>query len=175
VILVTGRIMDELRTVFADVHDHIDAIVAENGAVLIGPMGVRRLATPVDRGLSPALRDRGVAHRIGEVLIACAAADELVVLQVIRRLGYRLVRNRTELMVLPAGVTKGSGLLEQHLAIRDAAALARLRAAMLDPDAICLADREGDLEDLDGLVGLNGELFGFCPPAQVRPAAVGST
>ena len=45
VILVTGRIVNELRAVFADVEDHVDALVAENGAVLVTPLGVRRLAT----------------------------------------------------------------------------------------------------------------------------------
>jgi hydroxymethylpyrimidine pyrophosphatase-like HAD family hydrolase len=34
VIVVTGRIMSELQAVFPDPWDHVDAIVAENGAVL---------------------------------------------------------------------------------------------------------------------------------------------
>ena len=49
VILVTGRIVNELRAVFAHVEDHVDALVAENGAVLVTSVGVRRLAAPVDR------------------------------------------------------------------------------------------------------------------------------
>lgn len=40
VILVTGRIMDELRAVFPDAGDHVDAVVAENGAVLAAQAGV---------------------------------------------------------------------------------------------------------------------------------------
>src|SRR5271165_3232888 len=58
VILVTGRIVNELRAVFADVEDHVDALVAENGAVLVTSLGVRRLATPVDRAVSSALSAR---------------------------------------------------------------------------------------------------------------------
>jgi len=114
VILVTGQIVNELRAVFAHVEDHVDALVAENGAVLVTSVGVRRLAAPVDRGVSLGLTARGVAHRSGQVLIACDAADELAALEVIRGLGLdcRLERNRGELMILPAGVTKGSGLLE---------------------------------------------------------------
>ena len=114
VILVTGRIMSELRAVFAQIEDHVDAVVAENGAVLITPVGVRQLVAPVDRAVSAALSARGVVHRSGQVLVACAAADEPAALEVIRDLGLdcRLVRNRGELMILPAGVTKGSGLLE---------------------------------------------------------------
>ncbi len=113
VILVTGRIVNELRAVFAHVEDHLDAIVAENGAVLVTSVGVRRLAAPIDRAVSSALSARGVVHRSGQVLIACDGADEPAALEVIRGLGLdcRLVRNRGELMILPAGVTKGSGLL----------------------------------------------------------------
>jgi hydroxymethylpyrimidine pyrophosphatase-like HAD family hydrolase len=114
VILVTGRIMSELRAVFPEVDDHIDAVVAENGALLVTHGGVRLLAAPIGRAVSAALTGRGVAHRSGQVLIAGAAADEPAVLEVVRELGLdcRLVRNRGELMVLPAGVTKGTGLLE---------------------------------------------------------------
>jgi hypothetical protein len=114
VLLVTGRIMSELRAVFPAVEDHVDAVVAENGGLVVSSVGVRQLAAPVDRVIGVALTSRGVAHRLGQVLVACAAADEPAALDVIREFGLdcQLVRNRTELMILPAGVTKGSGLLE---------------------------------------------------------------
>lgn len=114
VILVTGRIMEELRAVFPEVDDHVDVIVAENGALVVGPIGVRQLAATVDRAVSEALTTRGVAHRDGQVLVACAASDEPAAMDVIREFGLecQLVRNRDELMIVPAGVTKGSGLLE---------------------------------------------------------------
>jgi hydroxymethylpyrimidine pyrophosphatase-like HAD family hydrolase len=114
VIVVTGRILAELRAVFPDPWDHVDAIVAENGAVLATRAGVRLLAVPVDPAVGAGLAARGVAHRSGQVLVACAAADEPAVSEVIRELGLdcRLVRNRGELMILPAGVTKGAGLIE---------------------------------------------------------------
>ena len=41
VILVTGRIMDELRAVFPEVEEHVDAVVAENGAMMVAPACVR--------------------------------------------------------------------------------------------------------------------------------------
>ena len=114
VILVTGRIMSELQAVFPGALDHVDAIVAENGAVLVTQAGVHLLAAPVGRAVSAGLVARGVAHRSGQVLVACAAANEPAALEVIRELGLdcRLVRNRGELMILPAGVTKGTGLTE---------------------------------------------------------------
>lgn len=113
-VLVTGRIMEELRAVFPEVQDHVDAVVAENGALIVTPAGVRQLAAPIGPAVSAALTARGVTHRNGQVLVACAAADEQAALDVIRELELdcQLVRNRSALMILPAGVTKGSGLLE---------------------------------------------------------------
>ena len=114
IIVVTGRILSELEAMFPDIQDHVDAIVAEQGGLLVTPIGVRRLIAPVDQAVSVQLRDRGVAYRRGQVLIACAAADEPAALEVVRGLGLdcRLVRNRDELMIVPPGVTKGAGLLE---------------------------------------------------------------
>ncbi|MDP3971853.1 MAG: HAD hydrolase family protein [Candidatus Nanopelagicales bacterium] len=114
VILVTGRIIDELRQVFADFADHFDAVVAENGAVLqVGGMK-RLLADPVSNELARALRDHGAGIRCGDVLMACGAQAGPTAVEQIRRLGLdsQLVYNRSELMIMPAGVTKGTGLIE---------------------------------------------------------------
>ena len=70
VILVTGRTMSELRAVFPEVDDHVDAVVAENGALLVTHGGVRLLAAPVSPAVSAALTGRGVAHSSGQVLLA---------------------------------------------------------------------------------------------------------
>lgn len=112
-VLVTGRILAELREVYPDVADHFDLIVAENGAVLASDDGVRELAPPVASALGGALAHRDVAVRHGRVLLACAAGDARAVLEEVGRLGLdcQMVRNRGELMVLPAGVTKGTGLM----------------------------------------------------------------
>ena len=84
VILVTGRIMSELRAVFPEVDKHVDAVVAENGAVLVTHGGVRLLADPIGGAVSAALSGRGVAHRRGRVIVAGAAADEPAALEVVR-------------------------------------------------------------------------------------------
>lgn len=112
IIIVTGRILAELLEVFPDVAEHADAVVAENGAVLARGARRRLLAKPVPGELAAALENRGVNFRRGEVLLACAGTDEAAVLGEVRRLGLecQLVRNRGELMVLPAGVSKGTGL-----------------------------------------------------------------
>jgi len=114
VVLVTGRILSELREVFPDVHAHVDSVVAENGAVLARSFGTRTLVAPVDPALTQALARRNVTCRRGRVLIACRASDEATVLEEVHNLGLdcHVLRNRSELMILPAGVTKGAGLLE---------------------------------------------------------------
>jgi hydroxymethylpyrimidine pyrophosphatase-like HAD family hydrolase len=113
IILVTGRILAELLEVFPDVVEHTDAIVAENGAVLVRDGRQRALATPVPAELATALETRGVAVRRGQVLLACAGTADTAVLNEVRRLGLdcQLVRNRGELMILPAGLSKGTGLV----------------------------------------------------------------
>ena len=50
-VLVSGRIMNEQPAVFPDVDDHVDAVVAENGAVLVARAGIRLLAAPVARAV----------------------------------------------------------------------------------------------------------------------------
>jgi hydroxymethylpyrimidine pyrophosphatase-like HAD family hydrolase len=114
-VLVTGRILAELRADFPDVNDHFDAIVGENGGVLWLPgTEDRAIATPVDPGLEAALRSRGVhAHR-GWVLLATETTYDDIVNEEIARLGLevQIIRNRGALMVLPAATAKGSGVME---------------------------------------------------------------
>jgi hydroxymethylpyrimidine pyrophosphatase-like HAD family hydrolase len=135
VVLVTGRILAELRSVFPGVDDHFDAIVGEDGAVAARAGHDRLLAAPVPGELDAALAARGVRFRRGEVLLACDLADEPAVLEAVRELGLecQLTSNRSALMVLPAGVTKGSGL---------AAALADL--GISPHSAAAVGDAEND-------------------------------
>ena len=62
--------------------------------------------------LDDALAERGVPCRRGEVLLAIDGEHAATVVEVIGMLGLdcQIVRNRTAVMVLPAGVTKGTGL-----------------------------------------------------------------
>ena len=115
VVLVTGRIFRSLLGSFPDVERAFDAIVAENGGVIWLPgTGARVVAQPVGPELAFALETRGVPVERGEVLLATHAIHDQTVLQEIARLGLelQLVRNRGALMVLPPGVSKGTGLLE---------------------------------------------------------------
>ncbi len=113
-VLVTGRILAELRQVAPGVEEEFDAVVAENGAVLRDVDGVRDLAPSIDPRLAQALTHRDVSVRSGRVVLAGRARDAATALEEIGRLGLdcQLVRNRGELMILPSGITKGTGLLE---------------------------------------------------------------
>jgi hypothetical protein len=72
------------------------------------------VAQPVPAELDPALLLRGVPFQRGQVLLATDAEHDQTILQEIARLGLevQLVRNRGALMLLPPGVSKGTGLLE---------------------------------------------------------------
>lgn len=115
VVLVTGRILAELREDFPEVDSHFDSIVAENGAVVTHTGGgVRRVAPPVPSALADALEASGVRLRRGMVLLATWIEYDPAVLAAVQRLGLecQLVHNRGALMVLPANVSKGTGLEE---------------------------------------------------------------
>ena len=114
VVLVTGRILAELREVFPSADDHFDLIVAENGAVLCAAHAARLLAPPINFELDEALLGRGVPFRRGQVVLASQAAWDIAVTEEIRRLGLecQVVRNRADMMIVPPGVSKGSGVFQ---------------------------------------------------------------
>ncbi|MGA9356979.1 MAG: HAD family hydrolase [Mycobacterium sp.] len=136
IVLVTGRIRGELEAEFSQEADHVDAMVLENGAVIVIEGRAHALAPPVDGGLGQALAERGVPYRRGEVIIAADGEHAKTVIEVIGELGldYQITRNRAALMVLPAGITKGTGL---------ATVLAELN---LSPhNTVAVGDAENDL------------------------------
>lgn len=139
-LLVTGRILAELRSVFPDAARFFDVIVGENGAVLAREAGIRRLVTPVPLALDEALLHRGIPFRRGQVLLASTMVFAPIVLEEISRLGLecQIVHNRAELMVVPSSVTKGTGL---------SAALAELGVSA--HDTVGLGDAENDHTLLD--------------------------
>jgi hydroxymethylpyrimidine pyrophosphatase-like HAD family hydrolase len=112
-ILVTGRIFDDLDAAFPGLWPEFDAVVAENGAVLHTRSDMRLLASPVESAVQQALVSRGVAARAGRVLLAVAGDDAAAAVEVIAELGldHQVVHNRGAAMIVPAGVTKGTGLL----------------------------------------------------------------
>jgi HAD superfamily hydrolase (TIGR01484 family) len=115
-ILVTGRELEDLRRVF-DRLDVFDRVVAENGAVLFDPAtrDARALAEAPPPAFAEALKERGVDPlSVGHVIVATWEPNETAVLETIHEHGLELqvIFNKGAVMVLPAGVTKASGLAE---------------------------------------------------------------
>ena len=114
VILVTGRILDDLRTVCPDFNAMFDAVVAENGALLHLPEGARTvpLAPAPAPALLGALARRAVEFHVGTCIVATTIRFADAARAAVREAGshHTLEFNKQSLMLVPAGVTKGTGL-----------------------------------------------------------------
>lgn len=114
VILVTGRMLEDLLALFPDI-GLCERVVAENGGVLYRPgtKELTALGAPPPPTLVAELGRRGVAPLgVGHSMVATVRPHETTVLEAVRDLGLELqiVFNREAVMVLPAGVNKASGL-----------------------------------------------------------------
>lgn len=114
-VLVTGRVLSDLQSVF-DRFDLFERIVAENGAVLYSPTTAELhvLGDPPPQEFVDSLDARGVHPLcVGRVIVATRHPHEPVVFDTIRSMGLVLhvEFNKGAVMILPAGVTKRSGLL----------------------------------------------------------------
>ncbi len=138
VVLVTGRILDDLRRVAGDLH-FVDAVVAENGAVVAFPDSgyTEILAGSPPPGVLSELRVQGIPHAVGQVVVEAAAVDSTRILAVLQRLELPLVLvfNRSRVMVLPQAISKATGL-------RKALAILRLS----EHNAVAIGDAENDHE-----------------------------
>jgi hydroxymethylpyrimidine pyrophosphatase-like HAD family hydrolase len=141
VLIVTGRILDDLRRVAGDL-GFVDAVVAENGAVVAFPEAGRSvtLAPPAPQQLVDDLRQRGVSIEVGHCVIEADAQAATPFLGAIHRLElpYVLMFNRSRMMALPTGVNKANGFREA------------LRQLRLSPhNAIGIGDAENDFDLLE--------------------------
>jgi hydroxymethylpyrimidine pyrophosphatase-like HAD family hydrolase len=136
VIMVTGRELPDLFNTFQHT-DMFDLIVAENGAVLFNPSTktIRTLGAAAPPNLLAALADRNVPVSVGHSIIATVEPHHHAVLAAIHDLGleWHVIFNKGSVMVLPADVTKATGL---------AAALADLQIA--PADTVGVGDAEND-------------------------------
>jgi len=141
VVIVTGRILDDLRRVAGDL-GFVDAVVAENGAVVAFPEAGRSmtLAAPAPQLLVDDLRRRGLSIEVGHCVIEGDARAATAFLDAIHSLEvpYVLMFNRSRLMALPTGVNKANGL-------REALRTLRLSAH----NAIGIGDAENDFDLLE--------------------------
>ena len=138
VLLVTGRILSELRQVAGDLH-FVDAIVAENGAALeFTDSGYSRLlGSPPVPELLEELRRRNIRASAGECVVEAEANDAPVLLDILRtlELPLALLFNRGRVMMLPQAISKASGLRE---------ALKILRLS--EHNLVAIGDAENDHE-----------------------------
>ena len=141
VVLVTGRRLDDLKTVGGNL-GCFNAIVAENGAVLYFPESDRHaiIGHAPSPHLIEALHRRGIDIAVGDSVIETDASRAPSVLDVIRALEQPqiLAFNRGRLMVLPPGITKSIGL---------ARVLSTLRLSI--HNTIGIGDAENDHDLLD--------------------------
>jgi len=144
-VLVTGETPQQLSD-FPHL-DLFDRIVAENGALLISPKRSRakKLGHAPPARLLHALERAGVSPlRRGNLIIQAELEHEAAITKVLRELktDWRLIRNRHELMVVPPGVDKASGL---------AAVLKELKIRPSQVVAIGDAENDGPLLQYCGL------------------------
>lgn len=114
VVIVTGRILSELRQV-AGCLDFVDGIVAENGAVVALSNGhVTLLGSPPPLSLIARLTERGIDFKVGRCVIEMDADFAGVAIALIRELELPLAItfNRGRMMLLPGSCSKSSGLRE---------------------------------------------------------------
>lgn len=112
-ILITGRVLDELRALFPEL-SLFDLVVAENGALLFDPGSGSEeplCAAPPESFLQ-GLRDRGIPFSVGRRVVATVRPHEKTVVELVKRmkLDLQITFNRESVMVLPSGVDKGTGL-----------------------------------------------------------------
>jgi HAD superfamily hydrolase (TIGR01484 family) len=140
-LLLSGRQLDDLMSVFPQVH-LFDCVVAENGGVLYdaATREVQSLAdSPPDEFVKELTRRRVDPLSTGRVIVATWEPHEHTVLQAIHDLNLELqvIFNKGAVMVLPTGVNKASGL--RH-------ALERLKLS--SHNTVGVGDAENDLSFL---------------------------
>jgi hydroxymethylpyrimidine pyrophosphatase-like HAD family hydrolase len=138
VLIVTGRIMDDLRGVAGDLH-FVDGVVAENGAVVeFTASGYSRvIGGPPPGTFLEAMRAERISFKAGQAIVEANASDAPRLLAIIQRLELPLVLvfNRGRVMVLPQAISKATGLYEA------------LKILRLSPhNALAIGDAENDHE-----------------------------
>ena len=113
-LLVTGREIDDLKSVFA-AHDVFHLIVAENGALLYDPATAVEtfLVEPPDAILIDELQRQHIGPLyIGRVIVGTLEKHRQSIQNLIdqRQLDLELILNKEAVMILPKGVNKAFGL-----------------------------------------------------------------
>ncbi len=112
-LLVTGRVLEDLTRVGMD-FGVFDAVVAENGAIVLLPAQGRTLTlgTPPPERFLGRLREAGIVFHAGAVVVGTWEQHAAQALALVREMGVdlQLVFNRAAVMLLPSGVNKAVGV-----------------------------------------------------------------
>lgn len=160
-VLVTGRQLPDLLSIFPPASSAFEWIVAENGPVLFQPATSRKelLAPPPPAAFRQMLESRGVIPlSVGDVVVASERQNAAAVLGAIQDLGLQLevIFNKQSLMVLPNGVSKATGLS------------AALKAMAISPTLVAgIGDAENDAA-LIGMCGLGVAVANAVPELRAQ-------
>src|SRR5436190_1821948 len=114
IILVTGRELDELKSIFPE-HLLFDRIVAENGAIIYNPATLEERLLgerPPESFINDLKKQNVMPLSVGRVIVATWEPHQNTVLESIKRSGIerQVIFNKGAVMVLPAGINKAKGL-----------------------------------------------------------------
>ena len=112
VVLVSGRVYAELSSFAAELRA-VDALVAENGAVIEAPMGgvVKMVGRKTGDEVRRRLATEGWRRvEYGEIVVSLPRPMGARVSRLLKGLPVDLIPNVDRVMVLPEGVTKASGM-----------------------------------------------------------------
>jgi len=135
IILTTGETPKDLAK-FPHL-ELFDLVVAENGALLFDPSTRKEelLAEPPPVALIQKLRAAKIDPlKFGRVIVSTESPRECAVAEVLRDFGWQVVLNRRNIMMLPQGINKATGLT---VALR--------RLGLADRDVVAVGDAENDL------------------------------
>ena len=141
-VLATGETLKQLAR-FRDLH-RFDLVIAENGAILYWPRTkqARYLTTHRSQELASTLSSRGLKlDTIGQVILSAKPPNAETVAAAAGdfRPEWVVIRNRDEVMIVPRGINKATGL---------SAALSELK---LQPDEVAgIGDGQNDVCLLEG-------------------------
>ena len=142
IILVTGRVLADLVSLFSDLA-LCDVVVAENGGLLYWPSEQREevlAEAPTEKFIQEMIALDVKPFSVGRVVFATWRPHEHKILDAIQRLalGYQIIFNKDAVMVLPSSINKASGLV---------AALHRL--GLTESQIVGVGDAENDHAFLD--------------------------
>jgi hydroxymethylpyrimidine pyrophosphatase-like HAD family hydrolase len=139
-LLVSGREKEQLYDIFPHVR-LFDHLVLENGALLHQPHSDQctLIAEPPPARLLQALQERRIPYSAGRSIVATVEPHGAALQAVIEelQLNWHLIRNKNDIMALPANINKAAGLT-----------VALQQLGLQPAEVVGVGDAENDLDFL---------------------------